>query len=72
MKNVPPVIVLPGISGTHLRDEYPLPPDRLWGMLQHEYARLSLHPDDRRNEAFEPARVRPDSVFEIAYKETRT
>lgn len=69
MKNIPPVIVLPGVTGTYLRDEYPLPPERLWGLLQHDYARLSLHPDDQRYEALEPARVRPDSIYEIAYKE---
>ena len=69
MDYIPPVIVIPGITGTYLRDEYPLPADRVWGLLEHDYARVALHPDDPRFEALEPARVRPDGVFEVAYKE---
>jgi pimeloyl-ACP methyl ester carboxylesterase len=69
MEYIPPVIFLPGITGTYLRDEYQLPPDRVWGLTQHDYARVALHPDDPRFEALEPARIRADSIFEIAYKE---
>jgi pimeloyl-ACP methyl ester carboxylesterase len=69
MDYIPPVIFVPGITGTYLRDEYQLPPDRVWGVIQHEYARVALHPDDPRFEAIEPSRVRADSVFEIPYKE---
>jgi hypothetical protein len=29
MDYIPPVIFVPGITGTYLRDEYPLPPDRV-------------------------------------------
>ena len=36
---------------------------------RHEYARVALHPDNPRYEAMEPARVRADNVFDIAYKE---
>lgn len=69
MAYIPPVIVLPGITGTNLRDEYQTPPDVVWSMLQHQYARVALHPDNTRYEALEPARVQADSVFDIAYKE---
>jgi pimeloyl-ACP methyl ester carboxylesterase len=64
-----PVIVLPGITGTHLRDEYQIPPDLVWGVLQKDYPRLALHPDDPRYEAQEPARIQSDSIFDVAYKE---
>lgn len=69
MNYIPPVIFVPGITGTYLRDEYQLPPDRVWGVTQHDYARVALHPDDPRFEALEPARVSADSIFEVAYKE---
>lgn len=69
MAYIPPVIVAPGITGTTLRDEYQMPPDLVWGVLQHDYPRVALHPDDPRYEAQEPARVQSDSIFEVAYKE---
>ncbi len=69
MDYIPPVIFVPGITGTYLRDEYLLPPDRIWGMIEHNYGRVALHPDDPRFEAIEPARVRADSIFDVAYKE---
>ena len=69
MDYIPPVIFVPGITGTYLRDEYELPPDRVWGVLEHNYARVALHPDNPRFEAIEPARVRADSIFEVPYKE---
>ena len=69
MDYIPPVIFVPGITGTYLRDEYQLPPDRVWGVLERNFTRVALHPDDPRFEAVEPARVRPDSIFEVPYKE---
>jgi pimeloyl-ACP methyl ester carboxylesterase len=69
MDLIPPVILVPGITGTYLRDEYELPPERVWSVLGHDYARVALHPDDPRFEAVEPARVRADSIFEVPYKE---
>lgn len=69
MDYIPPVIFVPGITGTYLRDDYQLPPDRVWGLIEHDYARVALHPDDPRYEALEPARIRADGVFEVAYKE---
>ena len=66
-----PVIVVPGIIATYLRDEYPLPPQSIWEVLEgsKQYERASLHPDDLRMEAIEPARVVPGQLYEIAYKE---
>ncbi|MGC9954361.1 MAG: alpha/beta hydrolase [Rhizomicrobium sp.] len=66
-----PVIVLPGVIATYLRDEYPLPPDSIWEVLDSskQFERASLHPDKLRYEAIEPARVVPGQIYEIAYKE---
>jgi pimeloyl-ACP methyl ester carboxylesterase len=64
-----PVIVVPGITATHLRDFYTLPPDTIWSVVDHDYERAALHPDDLRWEAHEPAQVAPDQIFEVAYKE---
>ena len=64
-----PVIVLPGITANNLRDEYPLPPETIWSVPTREYERASLHPDNLRLEAIEPARVRVDQLFEIVYSE---
>ncbi|HEX3949408.1 MAG TPA: alpha/beta hydrolase [Steroidobacteraceae bacterium] len=66
-----PVIVLPGIIATYLRDEYPLPPDSIWEVLESskQYERASLHPDNLKYEAIEPARVQSGQLYEIAYKE---
>lgn len=64
-----PVIVIPGITGNYLRDEYALPPEIVWSVLTAGYERASLHPDNPRYEAIEPARVMPDQLFEIAYRE---
>jgi pimeloyl-ACP methyl ester carboxylesterase len=64
-----PVIVVPGITASALRDEYTLPPESLWTALKKEYERVALHPDDMRYESIEPARVTADTVLEIAYKE---
>src|SRR5262249_34391258 len=73
-----PVIVVPGITASYLRDLYPIPPEPIWTVLDTDYARAALHPDDlatkiaaskRAYEAREPARVVADQVYEIAYKE---
>lgn len=66
-----PVIVVPGITATYLRDDYPLPPEIIWKVLpnQKDYGRATLHPDDPQYEAREPAVIRPGQLYEIAYKE---
>lgn len=64
-----PVIVIPGITATYLRDEYTLPPEAVWTVMRKDFARITLHPDDLRYEATEPARVMPDQIYEIAYGE---
>jgi pimeloyl-ACP methyl ester carboxylesterase len=69
MTPVPPVIVVPGITASTLRDEYPLPPETVWSVLTKDYARISLHPDDTRYEVMEPARLRADQLVELAYRE---
>jgi pimeloyl-ACP methyl ester carboxylesterase len=69
MALVNPVIFVPGITATYLKDEYKLPPDFVWTVLTKEYERVALHPDDLRYEVQEPARLRPDQLYEIAYKE---
>jgi pimeloyl-ACP methyl ester carboxylesterase len=64
-----PIIVVPGITATCLNDEYPLPPEAVWKVLEKEYDRIVLHPNDLRFEAREPARLMPGQIFEVAYKE---
>src|SRR5438477_9153764 len=66
-----PVIVVPGIIANYLRDDYPLPPETVWEVLEgsKQYERVSLHPDNRRYEAIEPARVGPGQLYEVAYRE---
>ncbi len=64
-----PVIVVPGITASNLQDEYPINPETVWSVLKKDYERISLHPDDLRYEAIEPARVRSGNLFEIAYSE---
>jgi len=66
-----PVIVIPGVTATYLRDLYPLPPESIWQVLEmtKSYERAQMHPDNLRYEAHEPAAVRADQVYEIAYKE---
>ncbi len=64
-----PVIVVPGITASTLRDEYPVEPRSVWAMLHKRYDAVALHPDDTRYERTEPARVRADRVFEIPYEE---
>ena len=65
----PPVVVVPGITATVLRDEYPVDAEPVWKVLGKEWERVFLHPDDLRYERQEPALVRPDGVFPIPYRE---
>lgn len=65
----PPVVVVPGITASHLRDEYPVDPEGVWGILRKSWERIQLHPDDIRWEQREPARVRADAVFGFPYGE---
>jgi pimeloyl-ACP methyl ester carboxylesterase len=61
-----PVIVIPGITGSSLVDDYPLKADEIWTMVfNKEYERIALHPDDLRYEAEEPARVRAAQLFPV-------
>jgi len=69
MNQVYPVIIVPGITASYLRDHYLLPPDTIWSVLTKKYENIALHPDNYRFEAMEPARVLPDQIFEIAYEE---
>jgi pimeloyl-ACP methyl ester carboxylesterase len=67
-----PVIVIPGIMGSELRDEYPVAPETVWSpfkLLIKAYDRITAHPDNTRLELVEPARVVKDQLFEIAYSE---
>ena len=64
-----PIVVVPGIIASYLRDECQLPPELVRGVLEKDYDRVALHPENLRYEAREPARVMPDHVFEIAYEE---
>ena len=46
----------------------PIDPDEVWSaVLNKEYARIALHPDDVRYEAREPARVTALNPFGIVY-----
>lgn len=74
MSLVFPVIVIPGITATNLKDEYPLPYETVWSVIRNWYERITLHPDSLNldkvcYEAIEPSRVVSDQVFEVAYKE---
>jgi len=63
----PPVIVVPGITATVLRDLYPTKPETAWGLLSKDYARVAMHPDDPSREERQPARIVPDEGFSIPY-----
>lgn len=70
LKFQPPVIVLPGITATGLDDFYPIPPEEVWtAVLTKHFERISLHPDDVRYEALEPARLQPSQPFGIIYED---
>lgn len=68
-----PVIVVPGITATYLRDQYPISPEQIWTVMTKEFERIVLHPEaiirNKPYEALQPARVVPDQVYEVAYKE---
>lgn len=64
-----PVIVVPGVTATYLRDLYPLPPETIWAVIRNDYDRVQLHPDDLRYEALEPSAVRTSQIYEVAYRE---
>lgn len=64
-----PVIVVPGITASYLRDEYPISPETVWAVIKKDYERVTLHPDNDRYEAREPARVMPDQLNTVAYSE---
>ena len=66
----PPVVVVPGITATDLRDFYPSDPERVWGLpFTKDYRRVGLHPDDLRFEQVEPAQLRADAVVGTPYDE---
>jgi pimeloyl-ACP methyl ester carboxylesterase len=62
-----PVIVIPGITASSLRDGYAVDPEAVWGVLRKDELRVALHPDDLRYELVEPARVEADAVFRLIY-----
>lgn len=64
-----PVIVVPGITASALRDEYPVNPETAWATFTKAYDRIALHPDNLRYEWDEPARVVRDQAFAIPYNE---
>lgn len=64
-----PVIVVPGITATYLRDDYLLPPDFPWTVMTKNFDRIALHPDDLRYESIEPAQMQPGQIYEVAYRE---
>ena len=69
MPNPNPVIVVPGITASELRDEYPIDFERVWGIGTKDYLRTAIHPDDLRYEARQPARVVADRLFNLVYGE---
>ena len=64
-----PVIVIPGITASDLRDEYSTETERIWSLINKQYERVYLHPDNVRYEARQPSIVRPDRVWGIVYTE---
>jgi len=68
MPSTYPVIVVPGVTASYLRDFYPLPPETIWAVIRKDTRRVKLHPDDPRYEA-RPTVARPGQIFEVAYEE---
>ena len=65
-----PVIVVPGITASVLRDEYEIPPEGVWTtFLKRQFDRVALHPQDLRYEVKEPARVAPSHPFPLVYED---
>ena len=67
-----PVIFLPGITASELRDEYPVETERVWSLLRRNYERTRLHPDNPRYEAQEPAWDVPDDLQDTECREMLT
>lgn len=63
----PPVVVIPGITASTLRDRYPVEPRTLWAALERRHEAITLHPEDLRYELHEPARVEADAPFGLVY-----
>lgn len=73
-KHQNPVIVVPGITATGLRDEYPLDAERVWTLIRRMYDRVTLHPDSLRSkslkyEARQPSLIRTDEAWSLPYQE---
>jgi len=64
-----PVIVIPGITASDLRDEYSTETERIWSLISKQYERVYLHPDNVRFEARQPSIIRPDRVWGVVYTE---
>ena len=67
-----PVIFIPGIMGSALRDQYPVSPETVWSTFKlaiKAYERITPHPSDTRYELQEPSRVVADQVLELIYSE---
>jgi pimeloyl-ACP methyl ester carboxylesterase len=73
-----PVIFLPGILGSALRDSYDVDLHTVFSarsmlpladMFSDDYTRIALHPDDQRFERLEPARIEAEGVIPLIYKE---
>ncbi len=63
-----PVIFVPGITASELRDSYPVEPEKVWtAILEKQYRALTLHPDDLDYELKEPARIEPNAIFKLPY-----
>ncbi|MGH7885648.1 MAG: hypothetical protein ACRENO_08145, partial [Thermodesulfobacteriota bacterium] len=61
-----PVIVIPGITAIDLHDDYPLDTEKIWSMvLNKDYERVKLHPDNIKYEALEPSHIYPGRIFDI-------
>jgi len=77
----PPVILIHGITGSVLRDEYPLPPEAVWdpGVFGVEaFERIAVHPESpaptpekRLYEAQGPSRVTVSHGVRVIYGERR-
>ena len=64
-----PVVLVPGITASNLRDEYDVDPQTVWSVLRKKYDRIALHPDNVQLERDQPARVAPQQVFDLPYGE---
>ena len=63
-----PVIVIPGITASHLDDCYLVSPEAVWSNILHKsHDRIVLHPDNLKYELREPARVTASQIFGIPY-----